>query len=79
MIREFINLNSIIADIDKLERKAIDIYASFGPGKTNISDFNTQYEILVDKLNDIADIFNLNQTIRTKNLTFLIENAKTLT
>ena len=64
------------AKIENLERKAIGIYASFGPDKTNITDFNTQYEVLVEKLNDIADIFNLNHTSRTKNLTYLEDDAK---
>ena len=65
-------------DLDKLEKKAINLYASLGTGKNDFSDFNSEYDKLVDKLSDIYSILNLNTTVKDKNITTLTDNLNAL-
>ena len=68
----------ILGDLDKLEKKAINIYASLGLGKNDLTDFNTEYDKLADKLSDVYSILNLNTTVKDKNITALTDNLNAI-
>ena len=68
----------ILGDLDKLEKKASNIYASLGLGKNDLTDFNTEYDKLADKLSDVYSILNLNTTVKDKNITALTDNLNAI-
>lgn len=52
--------------LDRLEKRAINIYASLGVNltSTNLSDFYTQYDKISQRINDIELIISLNKSDR---------------